>query len=68
MENNSLKNFSLSIILATQEAEIRRIVAQSQPKQIVLKTLSQTNKQTNKQKNPSQKKGWWSGSSGTESA
>jgi hypothetical protein len=58
MENNSLKNFSLSIILATQEAEIRRIVAQSQPKQIVLKTLSQTNKQTNKQtKKPITKKG-----------
>jgi hypothetical protein len=28
------------IILATQEAEIRRIVAQSQPRQIVHKTLS----------------------------
>jgi hypothetical protein len=30
-----------SIILATQEAEIRRIVVQSQPWQIVLETLSQ---------------------------
>jgi hypothetical protein len=29
------------VILATQEAKIRRIVVQSQPKQIVLKTLSQ---------------------------
>jgi hypothetical protein len=36
-------------ILATQEAEIRRIEVRSQPKQIVPKTLSQ--------KNPSQKKG-----------
>jgi hypothetical protein len=30
-----------TIILATQEAEIRRISVQSQPGQIVLKTLSQ---------------------------
>jgi hypothetical protein len=29
-----------SVILATQEAEIRRLMAQSQPGQIVLKTLS----------------------------
>jgi hypothetical protein len=29
------------IILATQEADIRRIMVQSQPKQIVHKTLSQ---------------------------
>jgi hypothetical protein len=28
------------VILATQEAEIRRIVVQSQPSQIVLETLS----------------------------
>jgi hypothetical protein len=28
------------VILATQEAEIRRIMVQSQPKQIVLETLS----------------------------
>jgi hypothetical protein len=28
------------LILATQEAEIRRIAAQSQPKQIACKTLS----------------------------
>jgi hypothetical protein len=28
-------------MLSTQEAEIRRIVVQSQPEQIVLKTLSQ---------------------------
>jgi hypothetical protein len=29
------------VILATQEAEIRRITVHSQPRQIVLKTLSQ---------------------------
>jgi hypothetical protein len=39
----------MSVILATQEAEIRRIKVQSQPGQIVHKTISQ--------KNPSQKKG-----------
>jgi hypothetical protein len=31
----------MPIILATQEAEIRRITVQSQPRQIVLKSLSQ---------------------------
>jgi hypothetical protein len=31
------------VIPATQEAEIRRIVVQSQPRQIVLETLSQKN-------------------------
>jgi hypothetical protein len=31
----------MSVILATQEAEIRRIVVQSQPGQIVSETLSQ---------------------------
>jgi hypothetical protein len=36
------------IILATQEAEIRRIMVQNQPRQIVHETLSQ--------KNPSQKR------------
>jgi hypothetical protein len=46
----------MHIILATQEAEIRRIAVQSQPGQIVHETLSW--------KNPT-KKGWWSGSSGT---
>jgi hypothetical protein len=30
----------MPVILATQEAEIRRIVFQSQPRQIVCKTLS----------------------------
>jgi hypothetical protein len=44
----------MPVVLATQEAEIRRIEVQSQLGQIVHKTLSQ--------KNPSQKKeGWWSG-------
>jgi hypothetical protein len=38
------------VILATQEAEIRRIAVQSQPRQIICDTLSQ------KKKNPSQKK------------
>jgi molybdopterin converting factor small subunit len=42
------------VILATQEAEIRRIVVQSHLWQIVPETLSQ--------KYPSQKKGWGSGS------
>jgi hypothetical protein len=31
----------MPVILATQEAEVRRIAAQSQPGQIVCKTLSQ---------------------------
>jgi hypothetical protein len=39
----------MPVILATQDAEIRRITFQIQPGQIVHKTLSQ--------KNPSQKKG-----------
>jgi hypothetical protein len=32
----------MPVILATQEAEIRRITDQSQPRQIVLQTLSQS--------------------------
>jgi hypothetical protein len=32
----------MPVILATQEAEIRRIEVQSQPRQIVCETLSQT--------------------------
>jgi hypothetical protein len=39
------------VILATQEAEIRRIVVQSQPMQIVCKTLAQE-KKTKPKKNP----------------
>jgi hypothetical protein len=39
----------MSVILATQEAKIRRIVVQSQPRQIVCETLSQ-------KKNPSLKR------------
>jgi hypothetical protein len=42
------------VIPATQEAEIRRITVQSQPRAIVHETLSQ--------KKPFTKKGWWSGS------
>jgi hypothetical protein len=33
----------MPVILATQEAEIKRIAVQSQPRQIVYKTLSQEN-------------------------
>jgi hypothetical protein len=36
------------IILATQEAEIRSIVVQSQPRQIVCETLSQNNPSQNR--------------------
>jgi hypothetical protein len=48
----------MPVILATQEAEIRRIVVQNQPRQIVLKNLSP--------KNPSQKRagGWGWGQGG----
>jgi hypothetical protein len=44
------------VILATQEAEIGRIVVKGQPGQIVLKIQSQKKTFT--------KRGWWSGSSG----
>jgi hypothetical protein len=44
------------VILATQEAEIRRIEVQSQLRQIVYKNLSQ------KFPKNIQKKGWWSDS------
>jgi hypothetical protein len=46
-----------SAILGTQEIEIRRIMVQGQPWQIICETLSQ--------KYSIQKKGWQSGSSGT---
>jgi hypothetical protein len=46
----------IPVILATQEAENRRISVQSQPGQIVHETLSQ------KKKKKITKKGWWSGS------
>jgi hypothetical protein len=47
---SNLLNWRLTpVILATQEAEIRSIVVQSQPRQIVCETFSP--------KNPSQKKG-----------
>jgi hypothetical protein len=42
------------VILAAQEAEIKRITVQSQPSQIVHETLSQKKSIT--------KKGWWSDS------
>jgi hypothetical protein len=57
------KSWSLvahAVILAIQEAKIRRIVVQSQPRKTVLKTLSR--------KYPKQKKGQWGGSSGRASA
>jgi hypothetical protein len=41
----------MPVILATQEAEIRRIMPQSQPGQIVPETLSR--------KTPFTKKNWW---------
>jgi hypothetical protein len=44
----------MPVILDTQEAEIRRIIVESQPRQIVHKTLFQNK---NKKK-PFTKKGW----------
>jgi hypothetical protein len=44
----------IPVILATQEAENRRITIQSQPGQIVCETPIS--------KKPIAKKGWWSGS------
>jgi hypothetical protein len=44
----------VSVIPATQEAEIRRITVQSQPRQTVLKDPIL--------EKPFTKKGWWSGS------
>jgi hypothetical protein len=38
----------MPVILATQEADIRRISVQSQPRQIVHKTLSQKKKSNGK--------------------
>jgi hypothetical protein len=49
----------IPVILATWKAEIKRIVVQSQPGQIVHKILSQNTK-LHKTKNFT-KKGWWSG-------
>jgi hypothetical protein len=49
-----LKRFT-PVILATQEAEIRRIKVQSQPRETVHETLSQ-------KKVITKKKNWWSGS------
>jgi hypothetical protein len=49
-----MKERLMPAILATQEAKIRRIAVQSQPRQIVLRDPIS--------KNPITKKGWWSGS------
>jgi hypothetical protein len=46
----------MPVILAIQEAEIRRIIVKGQPRQRIQETLPQ-NKQTK-----ITKKGWWSGS------
>jgi hypothetical protein len=50
-----LGQWLIPVILATKKAEIRRIMVQSQPGQIVHKILSQ-------KKNESQKNDWWGGS------
>jgi hypothetical protein len=44
----------MPVILATQEADIRRIKVQSQPEQIVYKILAR--------KTLHKKSGWWNGS------
>jgi hypothetical protein len=46
--NTGRHQWLIPVILTTQEAEIRRITVQSQPRQMVHETLSQ--------KNPSQKR------------
>jgi hypothetical protein len=43
----------MPVILATEDAEIRRIEVQSQPQQIVCKTLSQKKTYRGKKKKPS---------------
>jgi hypothetical protein len=48
------RRWLMPVILASQEAEIRRIAIQHQPWEIVYETISQ--------KNPSHKKDWWSAS------
>jgi hypothetical protein len=48
----------MPVFLGTSRAEIRRIIVQSQPRQIVCETLSQ------KYPSHTYKMGWWSGSSG----
>jgi hypothetical protein len=48
----------MPVILATQETEIRIIMAQNQPGQIVYEILSQ--KKTKNNNKTVMKKGWWS--------
>jgi hypothetical protein len=45
------------VVLATWDAEIRRVMVQGQPGQIVGETLPQKKKKKNK-KNPTHKKDW----------
>jgi hypothetical protein len=51
----SFYQWLMPVILATKEAEIRRTMVRSQPRQIVHKTLSQ-------KKTHHRKRAWWSGS------
>jgi hypothetical protein len=55
-KKNSQAQWLMALILSTQEAEIRRIKAGSQPRQMIQTTLTQ--------KYPTQTKDWWNGSSG----
>jgi hypothetical protein len=48
MKDGAWCRWLVPIILATQEAEIRRITVQSQPGQIVQETLSQEKKKSQK--------------------
>jgi hypothetical protein len=52
----------MTIMLATQEAEIRKMSSKPAQANNSWDPVLETNKQTNKKTKPSQKKGWWSGS------